>query len=135
MISAHEHNEAARSAHIVQWLQDGQNLALVSDAGTPLLSDPGARLVNAVIYAGFDVVPIPGASALLAALVASGIEPEPFTFFGFLPRSGKERKARLQQLIPLEHAAVLYEAPERVERLLGDLRESCGSNRRAVVAR
>ena len=135
MISAHEHNEAARSAHIVQWLQDGQNLALVSDAGTPLLSDPGARLVNAVIGAGFDVVPIPGASALLAALVASGIEPDPFTFFGFLPRSGKERKARLQQLVPLEHAAVLYEAPGRVEKLLADLRESCGSDRRAVVAR
>jgi 16S rRNA (cytidine1402-2'-O)-methyltransferase len=135
MISAHEHNEAARSAHIVGWLQDGQNLALVSDAGTPLLSDPGARLVNAVIEGGFDVVPIPGPSALLAALVAAGIEPEPFTFFGFLPRSGKERKERLQQLVPLAHTAVLYEAPGRVEKLLNDLLESCGSERRAVVAR
>ena len=135
MIPAHEHNEAARATHIVGWLQDGQNLALVSDAGTPLLSDPGARLVNAVIEAGFDVVPIPGPSALLAALVASGIEPEPFTFFGFLPRSGKERKERIQQLVPLAHTAVLYEAPGRVEKLLSDLLESCGSDRRAVVAR
>jgi 16S rRNA (cytidine1402-2'-O)-methyltransferase len=135
MTSAHEHNEAARAAHLVGWLQEGQNLALVSDAGTPLLSDPGGRLVNAVIEAGFDVVPIPGPSALLAALVASGIEPEPFTFFGFLPRSGKERKERLQQLVPLAHAAVLYEAPGRVEKLLNDLLESCGSERRAVVAR
>ena len=91
--------------------------------------------MNAVIEAGFDVVPIPGPSALLAALVASGIEPEPFTFFGFLPRSGKERKERLQQLVPLAHAAVLYEAPGRVEKLLNDLLESCGSDRRAVVAR
>lgn len=135
MLPAHEHNEAARAMHIVGWLQAGQNLALVSDAGTPLLSDPGARLVDAVIAAGFDVVPIPGPSALLAALVATGIEPEPFTFFGFLPRSGKERKARIGQLAALDHAAVLYEAPGRVEKLLADLLESCGSERRAVVAR
>jgi 16S rRNA (cytidine1402-2'-O)-methyltransferase len=134
MTSAHEHNEAARAAHIVGWLQGGENIALVSDAGTPLLSDPGARLVTAVIEAGFDVVPIPGASALLAALVAAGIDPEPFTFFGFLPRSGKERKERLQQLVPLEHAAVLYEAPGRVLKLLQDLLESCGSERRASAA-
>jgi 16S rRNA (cytidine1402-2'-O)-methyltransferase len=135
MISAHEHNEAARAAHIVAWLQAGEDLALVSDAGTPLLSDPGSRLVQAVLDAGFDVVPIPGPSALLAALVASGIEAEPFTFFGFLPRSGKARKERLAQLEALPHTAILYEAPGRVERLLKDLLESCGSERRAVVAR
>jgi 16S rRNA (cytidine1402-2'-O)-methyltransferase len=135
MIPAHEHNEAARSAHIVSWLQAGEDLALVSDAGTPLLSDPGTRLVNAVIEAGFDVVPIPGPSAVLAALVAAGIEPEPFTFFGFLPRSGKERKQRLEQLVPLQHTAVLYEAPGRVEKLLTELLESCGGERRAAVAR
>ena len=135
MISAHEHNEAARADHVVSWLQAGEDLALVSDAGTPLLSDPGARLVQAVLDAGFDVVPIPGPSALLAALVASGIEAEPFTFFGFLPRSGKARKERLDQLEALRHTAILYEAPGRVERLLKDLLESCGSERRAVVAR
>jgi 16S rRNA (cytidine1402-2'-O)-methyltransferase len=99
------------------------------------LSDPGARLVSAVIEAGFDVVPIPGSSALLAGLVASGIAPEPFTFFGFLERSGKERKRGLEQLAVLEHTAVLYEAPGRVEKLLADLLASCGSERRAVVAR
>ena len=135
MISAHEHNEAARAAHIVSWLQAGEDLALVSDAGTPLLSDPGSRLVQAVLDAGFDVVPIPGPSALLAALVASGIEVEPFTFFGFLPRSGKARKEQLAQLEALPHTAILYEAPGRVARLLKDLLESCGSERRAVVAR
>lgn len=135
MISAHEHNEAARAAHIVSWLQAGEDLALVSDAGTPLLSDPGSRLVQAVLDAGFDVVPIPGPSALLAALVGSGIEAEPFAFFGFLPRSGKARKERLAQLEALPHTAILYEAPGRVERLLKDLLESCGSERRGVVAR
>src|SRR5688500_13851189 len=98
MVSAHEHNEAARARQIVDWLQAGDDLAIVSDAGTPLLSDPGARIVQAVIEAGFDVVPIPGASAVLAALVGGGLEPEPFTFFGFLPRSGKERKQRLAEL-------------------------------------
>ena len=135
LISAHEHNEMARANQIVGWLQEGLDLAIVSDAGTPLLSDPGARIVRAVIDAGFDVVPIPGASALLAALVAAGIEPEPFTFFGFLPRSGKERKARLAQIAALEHTAVLYEAPGRVGKLLADLVEVAGTDRQAAVAR
>ena len=135
MTSAHEHNEAARASHIVDWLRDGSDLAIVSDAGTPLLSDPGARIVQAVIEAGFDVVPIPGPSALLAALVATGIEPEPFTFFGFLPRSGKERKEVLAQLASLRHTAVLYEAPGRVGKLMADLVEVCGTERRAAVAR
>lgn len=135
MISAHEHNEAARSAQIVAWLANGEDLAIVSDAGTPLLSDPGARIVQAVLAAGFDVVPIPGASALLAALVASGLQPEPFTFLGFLPRSGKERKQKLAELRDLAHTAVLYEAPGRVGKLLADLAAICGPDRRAVVAR
>ena len=108
LISAHEHNEVARVAQILGWLAAGEDLAIVSDAGTPLLSDPGARIVAAVIEAGHDVVPIPGASALLAALVASGIEPEPFTFFGFLPRSGKERKERLAEIAAARYTTVLY---------------------------
>jgi 16S rRNA (cytidine1402-2'-O)-methyltransferase len=135
LISAHEHNEMARATQIVGWLQAGEDLAIVSDAGTPLLSDPGARIVRAVLDAGFDVVPIPGASALLSALVAAGIEPEPFTFFGFLPRTGKERKARLAEVAALAHTAVLYEAPGRVGKLLADLVESCGPERLAAVAR
>ncbi len=135
MLSAHEHNEAARSAQIVSWLQAGEDLAIVSDAGTPLLSDPGTRIVEAVIAAGLEVIPIPGASALLAALVGAGIEPEPFTFFGFLARSGKERKQRLSELAALPHTAVLYEAPGRVGKLFVELSEYCGTERRAVVAR
>lgn len=135
MTSAHEHNEAARASQIVDWLKEGKDLAIVSDAGTPLLSDPGARIVQAVLEAGFDVVPIPGPSALLAALVGSGMEPEPFTFFGFLPRSGRERKEKLEILAKLEHTAVLYEAPGRVGKLMAELMEACGAERRAVVAR
>ncbi len=135
MVSAHEHNEAARSAQVIEWLNNGEDLAIVSDAGTPLLSDPGARIVQAVLSAGHDVVPIPGPSALLAALVASGLEPEPFTFYGFLARSGKERKARLLELATLSHTAVVYESPNRVAKLLADLVAACGTERRAVVAR
>jgi 16S rRNA (cytidine1402-2'-O)-methyltransferase len=135
LYSAHEHNEAARVAQILAWLADGEELAIVSDAGTPLLSDPGARIVQAVLAAGHDVVPIPGASALLAALVASGIAPEPFTFFGFLPRSGRERKERMRSIATLTHTAVIYEAPGRVAKLLGELSELCGDERRVAVGR
>lgn len=135
LVSAHEHNEASRAAQVVEWLDAGERLALVSDAGTPLLSDPGARIVRAVVDAGHEVVPIPGASALLSALVASGIEPEPFTYFGFLPRKGAERTERLGTIAGLAHAAVVYESPNRLVRLLEDLVACCGATRPIVVAR
>ena len=135
LFSAHEHNEAARVAQILSWMSEGEDLAIVSDAGTPLLSDPGARIVQAVIDAGYDVVPIPGASALLAALVASGIEAEPFTFFGFIPRSGRERTARLEEIAKVAHTVVLYEAPGRIAKLLEDLAKVCGGERRVAVGR
>jgi 16S rRNA (cytidine1402-2'-O)-methyltransferase len=135
LVSAHEHNEAARAGQLIGWLDAGEDVALVSDAGTPLLSDPGARLVRAVIGAGHDVVPVPGASALLAALVASGLDPEPFTFYGFTPRGGRDRAARLAELAELTHTAVLYEAPARLTALLDDLIAACGAARPAAVAR
>jgi len=135
LYSAHEHNEAARVAQILSWLGEGEDLALVSDAGTPLLSDPGARIVQAVLETGHTVVPIPGASALLAALVASGISPEPFTFYGFLPRSGRERKDGLAAIADCRHTVVLYEAPGRVAKLLADLVAACGDDRRIAVGR
>lgn len=135
LVSAHEHNEAARAAAVVAWLDAGEDIALVSDAGTPLLSDPGARIVRAVADAGHQVVPVPGPSALLAALVVSGLPPEPFTFFGFLPRSGRERAERLAQLAGLTHTAVLYESPNRVGALLAELVECCGGERPVAVAR
>jgi 16S rRNA (cytidine1402-2'-O)-methyltransferase len=135
LVSAHEHNEAARAAQVTGWLADGQDVALVSDAGTPLLSDPGARIVRAVTAAGYDVVPVPGASALLAALVVSGFEPEPFTFFGFPARSGGERARLLASLATLGHTAVLYESPTRVVALLKELVAVCGPTRRIAMAR
>lgn len=135
LVSAHAHNEAARAEQLVAWLDGGEDVAIVSDAGTPLISDPGARIVQKVLEAGHDVVPVPGASAILAALVASGLDPEPFTFFGFTPRSGRERAERLEAIARLEHVAVLYEAPVRLTRLLRDLAEVCGGGRRVVVSR
>lgn len=135
LVSAHEHNEAARAAQLLGWLDAGEDAALVSDAGTPLLSDPGARITAAVIAAGHDVVPVPGASALLAALVASGIEPEPFTFFGFPPRSGRARGDLMGELAGLGHTAVLYESPGRLGALLRDLIAACGAERRVAVSR
>lgn len=135
LVSAHEHNEAARADQVVAWLDQGEDLALVSDAGTPLVSDPGARLVRAALAAGHAVVPVPGPSALLAALVASGLEPAPFTFFGFLARSGQARQDQLADLAALPHTAVLYESPERLSALLADLLEHTDPGREVVVAR
>jgi 16S rRNA (cytidine1402-2'-O)-methyltransferase len=135
MVSAHEHNEAARAATVVEMLREGKEVALVTDAGTPLLSDPGARIVRAVVEAGFVVVPVPGASALLAALVASGIAADRFTFWGFIPRKGKNRAELLQELARLPHASVLYESPNRTAELLRDLAEAAGPGRRVAVAR
>lgn len=135
LVSAHEHNEAGRAEQVVEWLDGGDDLALVSDAGTPLVSDPGARLVEAAVSAGHDVVPIPGPSAVLAALVASGLPAEPFTFYGFIARSGAERTDRLAELATLPHTAVLYESPERLVRLLDDLAERSAPERRVSVAR
>lgn len=135
LLSTHAHNEAERAAQIVAFLDEGQDLALVSDAGTPLVSDPGARIVAAALKAGHDVVPVPGASAVLAALVASGLPVEPFSFYGFLPRSGRERRERLARVVGLEHTVVLYESPNRLGALLAELCEKAGGARRAVVAR
>jgi 16S rRNA (cytidine1402-2'-O)-methyltransferase len=135
MVSAHEHNEQARAGLVVQMLGEGKRVALVSDAGTPLLSDPGARIVREVVDAGFDVVPVPGASALLSALVASGIAADRFTFYGFPPRKGPERRALLEEVAALPHASVLYESPNRVGRLLADVAEAAGADRRVCVGR
>ena len=131
----HEHNEAKATPGLVARLAAGEDMALITDAGTPLVSDPGARLVRAAIDAGIEIVPIPGASALLAALVASGLDAERFTFFGFLPRKGKERAGALAQLATLRHTAVLYEAPTRLVGTLEELQALGVGDRQAVVAR
>jgi 16S rRNA (cytidine1402-2'-O)-methyltransferase len=133
--SYHEHNEAKMTPRIMERLRSGESLALISDAGTPLLSDPGARLVATAIDEGIQVVPIPGASALLAALVASGMDTERFTFFGFLPRKGRERSAVLAELASLPHTAVIYEAPTRLADTLAELEAVGSGDRTAAVAR
>lgn len=135
LVSAHEHNEAARAEHVAALLREGKTVALVTDAGTPLLSDPGARIVRHLVDAGFDVVPVPGASALLAALVASGIDAGTFTFLGFPPRKGPERAEALEEIAGSPRAVVLYESPNRVGKLLADLAAACGGARRVAVAR
>ncbi|MHB0949166.1 MAG: 16S rRNA (cytidine(1402)-2'-O)-methyltransferase [Gemmatimonadaceae bacterium] len=131
----HEHNEAKTTPALVARLRRGESLALVTDAGTPLVSDPGARLVRAALDAGVRVVPVPGASALLAALVASGLDATRFTFFGFLPRKGRERGEAIASLVALPHTAVVYEAPGRVGDTLRDLADAGAGAREAAVAR
>ena len=131
----HEHNEARATPALVARLAAGDSVALISDAGTPLLSDPGARLAQAAIAAGIAVVPVPGASALLAALVASGLSAERFTFFGFLPRKGRERGGAIDEIAALPHTAVIYEAPPRVADTLADLARAGAGDRPVAVAR
>jgi 16S rRNA (cytidine1402-2'-O)-methyltransferase len=135
LISAHEHNEAARAVLVVELLTEGKQVAMVSDAGTPLLSDPGARVVRSALQAGFDVIPVPGPSALLAALVASGLPADRFTFYGFLPRKGGSREELLQEIARSGHTSVVYESPQRLHALLTDLCEAAGPDRRIAVAR
>ena len=135
VMSHHEHNEARTTAQVVERLVAGEDIALISDAGTPLLSDPGQRLVAAAINASVAVVPIPGASAVLSALVASGLPAEPFTFYGFLPRKGRDRSALLDEIASSPHTAVLYEAPGRVADSLRELADRGAGDRQAVVAR
>jgi 16S rRNA (cytidine1402-2'-O)-methyltransferase len=135
LVSAHEHNEKSRAGTVVEMLREGRDVALITDAGTPLLSDPGARIVREVVEAGFDVVPIPGASALLAALVASGIPAERFAFYGFIPRKGGRRTELLEEITALPYAAVLYESPNRTAELLRDLAAAAGAERRVAVGR
>ena len=135
LTSLHEHNEASRIPRVVARLDGGDNLALVSDAGTPLLSDPGERLVRAVLDAGHTVVPVPGPSAILSALMGAGFPMVPFTFHGFVPRKGKPRKAMLEQVAAAPETSVVFESPERVAVLLEELVTLVAADRQVVVAR
>ena len=135
MLSYHEHNEARATETAIARLREGRDVALISDAGTPLVSDPGTRVVRAAAEAGIAVVPIPGPSAVLAALVSSALGSERFTFFGFLARKGREREDALQELSSLRHTSVMYEAPNRVAATLGELGARGAGERRVVVAR
>ena len=135
LVSLHAHNERGRIERVLGWLDAGEDLALVSDAGTPLVSDPGATLVAAVHEAGYAVVPIPGPSAVLAALVASGLSTGRFLFLGFPDRKGKSRQALLKRVAASTETVVLFESPQRIVRLLEDLARECGPERAVAVAR
>ena len=133
--SYHEHNEAKETPRLIARLRAGDSIALISDAGTPLISDPGSRLVAAALDAEVPVVPIPGASSVMAALVASGLPLERFTFFGFLPRKGRERAEIMIEIVESRGTVVLFEAPNRVAATLDALVEAGAGERQAVVAR
>jgi len=133
--SLHAHNESARIESTLAQLAAGGNVALVSDAGTPLVSDPGARLVSAARDAGHPVVPVPGASAVLAALVGSGLDVAAFTFIGFLPRAAGARRKRLAPYRDRAEALVLFESARRLHATLADLCGVFGDDRRACIAR
>ena len=135
LVSYHARNAAARGPELLASLRAGADLALVTDAGTPLVSDPGAALVAAWAAEGGTVVPIPGASAALAALVASGVAGPRWVFEGFLPRSGRERRKRLAGLASDPRTSIVFEAPGRLAATLADLATACGPTRPAAVCR
>ncbi len=135
MISLHEHNEAQRAEALLGALGKGQNVALISDAGTPLISDPGARLVSQAAQAGIEISPIPGPAALIAALSAAGLGDGRFWFEGFLPAKDSARRARLAELAKLDAPLIFYVAPHRLADILRAVHEVLGSGRQAVLAR
>ena len=135
LVSYHARNAAARGPELLAHLRGGADLALVTDAGTPLVSDPGGELVAAWAAEGGVVVPIPGPSAVLAALVASGVAGPRWAFEGFLPRSGRDRRDRLARLAADPRTSVLFEAPGRLAATLADLVAACGPDRPAAVCR
>ncbi|MHB8328512.1 MAG: 16S rRNA (cytidine(1402)-2'-O)-methyltransferase [Acidimicrobiales bacterium] len=135
LISVHGHNEASRVEEIVSRLGAGQTVALVSDAGTPSVSDPGARVVAAAAAAGARVTVVPGPNAAVAALVVSGLPTDRFCFEGFLPRRASVRRRRLAALAGEERTTVLHESPARLAATLAELAEACGPQRPVVVAR
>jgi 16S rRNA (cytidine1402-2'-O)-methyltransferase len=135
LVALHEHNEEAAAAYVLRLAAEGQVVAVVSDAGMPAISDPGERLVRAAAQAGVAVEVVPGPSAVIAALVLSGLATDRFCFEGFLPRKGGERRDRLAALAAETRTTVIYEAPHRVARTLGDLVEACGGERQVALVR
>jgi len=132
LVSYHDHNEAARSLSVVRALEDGLDVAVVSDAGTPGVSDPAYRVVRAAIDSGCEVIPVPGPSSLLSALVVSGLPLDRFVFEGFLPRKGAKRTKRLEFLSNEPRTIVLFESPHRIIRLLEEIIEILGDREVSV---
>lgn len=134
LISYFEGNEKTRAPQIIQMLKEGKSVALISDAGTPTISDPGYRLVRMAREEGIEVLPVPGPSAIIAALSVSGLPTDRFIFEGFLPRKEGKRRRRLQELAEFEGSIILYESPHRIERTLKEILEVMG-DRRVFIGR
>ncbi|MGH9389113.1 MAG: 16S rRNA (cytidine(1402)-2'-O)-methyltransferase, partial [Vicinamibacteria bacterium] len=132
-VSYHEHNELERASELLTRLEEGKDVALVSDAGTPLVSDPGYRLVRAAREAGVAVRAVPGPSAVLAALSVSGLPTSRFTFVGFLPPKGKARESAVEALATFDHTVVLFESGTRIARLLSELSMALGPREATVL--
>jgi 16S rRNA (cytidine1402-2'-O)-methyltransferase len=135
LVALHEHNEQSASGRLLEKLQSGLNVALISDAGTPLISDPGQKLIPRLVEAGISVSPIPGACAITTALSAAGLPTQPYWFEGFLAAKGGDRKRRLETLNSLQATLVFYEAPHRIHASLEAMAEVLGPQRQACVAR
>jgi len=134
-LAVHEHNEQKAAQTLLQKIQQGQSVALITDAGTPAISDPGAVVVDVLLNAGVRVVPIPGASAVTAAMSVAGMAGSGYQFYGFLPASSKQRKAVLQQYAHLPHSIVFYEAPHRILACIQDSLDVLGAEREMLIAR
>lgn len=135
LVSYHEHNQESGGFKILSYLQEGKSVALVSDAGMPCISDPGEDIVRRAVAEDFPVVPVPGANAALSALIASGISPQPFLFYGFLSRNKKERQAELETLSQKQETLIFYEAPHRLKESLKSIQKAFGDDRKIVMAR
>ena len=134
LISYHRHNEETKSNYLIEKLKEGQNIGLVSDAGTPGISDPGEEVIKKAIEEGIEVIPIPGACAMVNALICSGINTKEFSFLGFLPLNKKLRKGKLEEIKTASKTIILYEAPHKMKATLKDLKDYIG-NRKIVLAR
>jgi 16S rRNA (cytidine1402-2'-O)-methyltransferase len=135
LVSYHEHNEQQRAHELLERLAEGRNIALISDAGMPGISDPGYRVVRLAVERGIPVIPIPGPAALIAALAASGLATDEFEFRGFLPAKAGQRRTSLEELRSLSHTLIFYEAPHRIVEALEDIVQILGPKRPVVVAR
>ena len=133
--SFHEHNTQERIPQVIEWLQEGKMIAQVSDAGTPSISDPGFELVQACVEASIPVIPLPGANAGITALIASGLVPQPFYFYGFLPRKKKEKIEALEQLRTHSETVILYESPFRLKDTFLAIQSVYGENQPVVLCR
>ena len=134
LISYHEHNEQTRTPRLLAQLESGQQIALVSDAGTPLVSDPGYRLIREAVTRGIRVVPVPGVSAAIAALSVSGLPTDSFVFAGFLPKKKRRRAKAIEDLAGVNRTVIVYESPQRIAALVAELSRLCG-DREAMLAR